>query len=197
MTIRAAAATLATSVLVLAAGSAAHAGRDPEGDTHAKPGDDAGYHLGYPAPTLSWHGCTRTSSQVTPADQDEEDGVPAQPTRGNKQSKVTWTVTPSTTASSGYVVSWKVADGWTICGAQAAVLGRDPAQAFDLVMQTGYTSQRGKGSTVTSGAETIQVKVTKKQLQEEGRDPMYAGTYSIVKIYSLTVFIKKLIKKHR
>lgn len=162
----------------------------PEGDKDAKPTDHAGYHLGYPSPTLAWHGCTKTSSQVTPADQDEEYGVPAQPTHGNKQNKVTWTVTGG---ENDYVLSWKVASGWTICGAEAAVLGTDPAQTFDLAMQVGYTSKKGSGA-AQAGPQPFQVQITKKDCKEEGIDAMYAGRWSIQKIYSVTVYIKKAKK---
>jgi hypothetical protein len=176
-------------LLSLAPGAAMARKPLPEGNKNAKPNDDQGYLLGYPAPTYMWHGCTKTSSVVTPVSREPE--VPQQPAKGNKQSKVTWTVTDSTTATARYVVSWKVADGWKICGVEAAVLGRDPNNPYDIGMQIGYTSKATKGSTVTSGSETIKVKVTKKDTQEMGIDASYAGHFSIAKIYGLTAYIKK------
>jgi hypothetical protein len=174
--------------LLLASGSAVARPTNPEGNANAKPNDDAGYFLGYPSETYQWHGCTKTSTEQTPASLDE--GVPA-PGQGNAHNKVTWTVTTTSAATAGYVLSWKVADGWKICGAQAAILGADPNQSFDLAMEAGYTSKGSKGSTVTSGSETIRVKLSKKDCKEIGVDPTYAGNYAISKIYAVTVFIKK------
>jgi len=179
---------LAVTGLMLAGTAPAHAGRNPEADKSAKPDQDAGYFLGFPSETYQWHGCTKTSTQQTPATLDE--GVPA-PGKGNAQGKVTWTVTTTSAATAGYVLSWKVASGWKICGAQAAVLGRDPSKSFDLAMEAGYTSQAGKGSTATSGSETIHVKVSKKDCQDLGVESSYAGSYGISKIYAVTVFVKK------
>jgi hypothetical protein len=161
----------------------------PENNAQAKPNDDEGYFLGYPSPTYSWHGCHKTSSVVTPAPQEVE--VPDQPTRGNAQAKVTWTTTASTTATSRYTVSWKVADGWKICGVEAAILGDAPDNPYLTVMQVGYTSKATKGSTAASGSETIKVHLSKKDCQEIGIDTQYAGNFSISKIYSLTAYVKK------
>ena len=181
-------AVLAAFGLVLAVAGPAQAGRNPESDKNAKPDQDAGYFLGYPSETYQWHGCTKTSTEQTPATRDE--GVP-ESGKGNAHNKVTWTVTTTTAATAGYVLSWKVADGWKICGAQASVLGRDPGKSFDLAMQAGYTSKASKGSTATSGSETIRVKLSKKDCQEIGVDTTYAGNYAISKIYAITVFVKK------
>ena len=189
MKLRAAITALAVSaLLVSSAGSATSAKPNPEVDDRG-PGQDEGYFAGFPSPTYSWHGCTKFSAQSTPETLD--DGVPAT-AKANAQSKVTWTVTGT---ASDYVVSWKVADGWKICGAQAAVLGSDPTKDFDLAVQTGYTSKASKGSTSTTGSETIRVKLSKKDAQSAGIDATYAGTYAISKIYSLYVFVKKAKKK--
>jgi hypothetical protein len=183
---------LAVTGLLLAGTSPAQAARDPETDKGAKPDQDAGYFLGYPSETAQWHGCTKTSTEQTPATLDE--GVPA-PGEGSHYSKVTWTLTTTGAATAGYVLSWKVASGWRICGAQATILGRDPDQSFDLAMEAGYTSRAGKGSTVTSGTETIPVQVSKKDCKDLGVDATYAGSYGIAKIYAITVFVKKKKKK--
>ena len=119
-----------------------------------------------------------------------DEGVPA-PGKGNAHNKVTWTTTTTTAATAGYVLSWKVADGWKICGAEATILGTDAAAPFDLAMEVGYTSKGTKGSTVTSGSETIVTKLSKKDCQEIGVDTTYAGNYAISKIYAVTVFVKK------
>ena len=187
--LRRALAVLALSGLTLAtAGPALATKPTPEGNSHAKPNDDEGYFLGYPSETYQWHGCTKTSTQQTPATLD--DGVPA-PGKGNAHNKVTWSTTPSTTATSRYVLSWKVADGWKICGAQAAILGFDDQATFDLAMEVGYTSKGTKGSTVTSGSETIVTKLSKQDCKELGIDPQFKGSWGIRKIYAVTVFIKK------
>jgi hypothetical protein len=169
--LRRALAAAAVSGLMLAIAGPATAGHKPlpEDDSSAKPNDDQGYLLGYPSPTYSWHGCHKTSSVVTPAPREVE--VPEQPSKGNAQAKVTWTTTstPGVTTS-GYTITWEVAKGWKICGVEAAVLGTDPDAAFDVGMQAGYTSKATKGSTVTSGSETIKVKVTKKDTQDLGID---------------------------
>jgi hypothetical protein len=160
----------------------------PEADSSAGPGEDAGYFLGYPSPTYSWHGCTKTSTQDTPTTLDP--GVPgAGP--GNKQSKVTWTLEQPSAATAGYTLRWKVANGWKICGAQIAMRGVKADADADYAMQAGYTSKGSKGSTVTTGSETIQVKLSKKDCAELGIDKKYAGTWSIGGIYDVTVFIKK------
>jgi hypothetical protein len=179
---------LVASGLLLAVAAPAQAARNPEADKNAKPDQDAGYFLGYPSPTYQWHGCSKTSTEQTPATLDE--GVPA-PDQGTAHNKVKWTLTTTTAATAGYVLSWKVAAGWKICGAQASVLGSEAGKSFDLAMQTGYTSKAGKGSTVTSGAETIRAKVSKKDCQDLGVDSSYAGSYAISKIYAITVFVKK------
>ncbi len=184
-----AAAAASALLLALAPGSATAGRPQPESNADAKPNDDQGYFLGYPAPTYAWHGCHKTSSVVTPAPQEAE--VPAQPTKGNAQAKVTWTVTSTTAATSGYTVSWKVADGWKICGVEAAILGDAPDNPYLTVMQVGYTSKATKGSTVTSGAETIKVRLSRKDCQEIGLDTQYAGNFSIAKIYALTAYVKK------
>src|SRR4051794_37937728 len=115
-TVRCAVAVVAASGVLLA-GTASALARptNPEGNAQAKPDDDAGYFLGYPSETYQWHGCTKTSTQQTPATLD--DGVPA-PGKGTSYNKVKWTTTTTTTtaATAGYVLSWKVADGWKICG---------------------------------------------------------------------------------
>ena len=191
--VRRALATLAVPGLLLSLAPLAPATADrkplPEANAQAKPNDDQGYFLGYPSPTYAWHGCHKTSSVVTPAPREVE--VPEQPAKGNAQGKVTWTTTTSTTATSGYIVSWKVADGWKICGVEAAILGDAPDNPYLTAMQVGYTSKATKGSTTTAGSETIKFKLSKKDCQEIGIDAQYAGNFSISKIYGLTAYVKK------
>ena len=114
-----------------------------------------------------------------------------EPGKGNAHNKVRWTTTTTSAATAGYILSWKVADGWKICGAQAAILGYDDQATFDLAMEVGYTSQGNKGSTVTSGSETIRTELSKQDCQELGIDPQFKGNWGIRKIYAVTVFIKK------
>jgi len=186
MTIRRALAVLIAAAVLWP--TAATAKPLPENDSSAKPTDHAGYFLGYPSPTYSWHGCTKTSTQDTPTDLDP--GVPgAGP--GNKQKKVTWTLEQPSGATAGYTLKWKVAKGWKICGAQIAMRGVKAGADADYAMQAGYTSKVARGGTVSSGRETITVKLTKKDCQELGIDKKYAGKWSIGGIYDVTVFIKK------
>lgn len=161
----------------------------PEGNKKADPDDNQGYMLGHPIPTYQWHGCTKTSTYRTPVSL--EVGM-EEPGKGNKHGKVTWTLTESTTAKSGYVVSWKVKDGWKICGVQAAVLGSNPTATADIAMEIGYTSKHKLGSTVKSGYETIKAKLSKRDLQDVNEPTAGAPKlFSIVRIYHLTVFVKK------
>lgn len=168
--------------------TSAHAKPIPEADSSAGPDDHEGYFLGYPSPTYSWHGCTKFSAMGTPTTLD--DGVPAA-AKGNKQKKVDWTLEQPSAASAGYTLKWKVAKGWKICGAQIALRGVKADADTDLAMEAGYTSKATKGSTATSGAETIKVKLSKQDCAELGVDKKNAGTWSIGSIYHVTVFIKK------
>ena len=145
---RAILAALALTGLVLSSAGPA-AARNPETDKSHGPDDDAGYFLGFPSPTYSWHGCTATSTQKTPEGLPE--GVPA-PGKGTKQGKVTWTTEATTAATAQYVVRWQVASGWKICGVQVAVPGHPPDAPADLAMEAGCTSKGTKGSTVPSAA---------------------------------------------
>jgi hypothetical protein len=186
--IRTALATLVVSGLVLAGSGPASAG-NPETDKNRTPDQDAGYFLGYPSPTYSWHGCTATSTTQTPATLDN--GVP-KPGKGTKQAKVTWTVTDTAAATSGYVVRWKVAQGWKICGVQLALRGSHPDAPGDLAMEAGYTSKPTKGSTVLTGSETVKVKVSKDDVEMLGLERAYGGKkYAISAIYGITAFIRK------
>jgi hypothetical protein len=168
--------------------TAASARPIPEIDGSRGPDQDAGYFLGYPSPTYSWHKCTKTSSMATPTPLDP--GVPGAG-KGNKQNKVTWTLETPSDAGAGYTLKWKVAKGWKICGAQIALRGSKADADADYAMEAGYTSKGTKGSTVTSGYETIKVKLSKQDCDEIGIDKKYAGTWSISSIYHVTVFIKK------
>ncbi len=52
----------------------------------------------------------------------------------------------TTADTADYVLTWKVADGWKISGAQAANLGFDAAASFDLAVATEYTSKGTKAA---------------------------------------------------
>ena len=148
----------------------------PRSTASRGPDQDAGYFLGYPSPTYSWHKCTKTSSMATPTPLDP--GVPGAG-KGTKQNKVTWTLEQPSGAGAGYTLKWKVAKGWKICGAQVALRGYKADADADYAMEAGYTSKGTKGSTVTTGSETIQVKLSKQDCDEIGIDKKYAGTWSI------------------
>lgn len=188
MSFRLRAFALAVLAALVVSPLAAHAKPIPEADSSAAPDDHQGYFLGYPSPTYQWHGCTKFSAMATPVPLDP--GVPAA-AKGNKQKKVTWTLEQPSTASAGYTLRWKVDKGWKICGAQIAMRGVKAGADADYAMSAGYTSKATKGSTVTSGSESIKVKLSKQDCQELGIDTKYAGTWSIGAIYHVTVFIKK------
>lgn len=169
--------------LGLAAGApVAHAKKpNPENDKRP-PSADAGYFVGHPTPTYSWHGCTRTATREvkTPVD--------GQPPlyRGTKQSAVRFTVT--TTAP---YATWEAAKGWRICGVQAGVVLDNPSVSSLLLAEVGYTSGSRKGSTASTGTETIQVTIPTKGIGRAGFEEFEGRTFSIKSVQHVTVFVKK------
>lgn len=155
---------------------------NPEGDK-LPPTASAGYFLGHPTPTYQWHGCTKTASQKTLARP-----VPGQPEvgRGSKPSAVEFTVQQGVAP----LVSWKVKKGWKICGVQVGAILDNPTVSEMLLGQVGYTSSTRKGSTSTSGTETIQVSIPTKGVGA-GFERFEGKTFSIESIQHVTVFIKK------
>ncbi len=154
---------------------------NPENDKRP-PSADAGYFMGYPSPTYSWHGCTRTATRsVKPP-------VEGQPPvlRGTKQGAVRFTV-----ASSAPYVTWEVKKGWRICGVQAGVVLDNPTVSALLLAEVGYTSGPRKGATSSTGTETIQVTVPTKGIGREGFEEYEGKTFSIRSVQHVTVFVKK------
>lgn len=181
------AAGLTSLALVAGSGGAATA-LNPE-QANRRPNQDAGHFLGHPTPTYQWHGCTKTSTRKTPT----KPPIELPPIgRGSGQKKVTWTVVDKPAADSGWMVRWEVDKGWKICGVQVAVRGSHKALATDLAMMAGYTSGVSKGSTVTSGAETIKVHISAREASMGGL-PAANGkkSYKIEDIYAIAVFVKK------
>lgn len=175
-----------TAVLVLALSvslaPAAAAKSNPENDK-LPPTANAGYFLGYPTPTYSWHGCSKNATIHSPAKE-----IPGEPKvlPGSHQGAVTFTVTPTAP-----YVSWKVKAGWRICGVQVATVLDNPNVTSMLLAQTGYTSGPKKGSTSASGRETIQVTIPLKGIDSPGFEKFEGQTFSMRSIQSVAVFIKK------
>lgn len=150
------------------------------------PSANAGYFLGFPSPTYSWHGCTATASRVPL--RTLQSPIPGEPRVGNgtTPSAVTFT----TTVGAPYV-SWKVKRGWTICGVQASAVLRNPKVTADLLAEIGYRSSADSGSTSRDGRETLRVPIPKRAI-DRGEFERYEGkVFSIVEVRSVTVFVKR------
>src|ERR1044072_2349357 len=117
----------------------------------------AGFFLGYPSGTYTWHGCTATATRASLR------RLPQAPPlqRGSKQGAVTFTVQLGTAP----YISWQAKRGWTICGVQASAVLRNADVDADLLAEIGYTSGRQKGSTARGdGRETISVPIPRKAI---------------------------------
>ncbi|HST38325.1 MAG TPA: hypothetical protein VLK58_02395, partial [Conexibacter sp.] len=150
------------------------------------PSANAGYFLGFPSPTYSWHGCTATATRVPLRALQRP--IPGEPRagRGTTPGAVTFT----TTVGAPYV-SWKVKRGWTICGVQAAAVLRNPDVDADLLAEIGYRSGATSGSTSADGRETLRVPIPKRAI-DRGEFERYEGKiFSITEIRSVTVFVKR------
>ena len=165
--------------LVPAAGHAKKV--NPENDKRP-PSADAGYFLGYPSPTYSWHECTRAATRSVKPPVEGQPPVP----RGNKQGAVRFTVAPTAP-----FVTWEVKKGWRICGAQAGVVLDNPTVSALLLAEVGYTSGPRKGSSAPTGTETIQVTIPTKGIGREGFEEYEGKTFSIRSLQHVTVFVKK------
>ncbi len=175
-----------TGALVLALSMslapAAAAKSNPEND-RLPPTANAGYFLGYPSPTYSWHGCTKTSTARATATPIE--GEPPL-VKGSKQNAVTFTI--GTTAP---YVSWQVKNGWRICGVQVSAVLDNANVSSMLLAEAGYTSGPKKGSTSRSGTETIQVSIPTKGIGRQGFEEFEGQTFSMRSIRQVAVFVKK------
>ncbi len=173
----------AVTVALLAAPSLASAAKsNPENDK-LPPTANAGYFLGYPSPTYSWHGCTRTATKLTLAP--PVDGQPPL-LKGTKQKAVTFTV-----ASTAPYATWKVKPGWKICGVQVGVVLENPDVSALLLGEAGYTSGTKSGSTAKDGKETIPVTIPAKGIGSQGFEEFEGKTFSIRSVQHVTVFVKK------
>lgn len=155
---------------------------NPEAD-RLPPGASAGYFLGYPGPTYSWHGCTKTATARSPAAP-----VPGEPPlpRGSKQKAVTFTV-----QRTAPYVSWEVKSGWKICGVQAGAVLDNPTLDSQLLAEVGYTSGPTKGSTSRTGTETIRVTIPTKGIDQQGFEQYEGLTFSMARIQHVVVFVKR------
>lgn len=178
------AAGLTTLLAVLLAAPAAHAAlRDSPEYKRLPPTANAGYFLGYPSGTYSWHGCTATATKASVR------RLPQAPPlmRGTKQGAVTFTAT----LGAPPYISWQAKRGWTICGVQASAVLRNPDVDADLLAEIGYTSGRQKGSTARDGRETIRVPIPRKAIDRAEYERYEGKTFSIVSIQDVTVYVKR------
>ncbi len=176
-------AVTALAVCALAVPSVAAAAKsNPENDK-LPPTANAGYFLGSPSPTYSWHGCTKAATKPTLATP-----VEGQPDlgKGNKQKAVTFTM-----ASTPPYASWQVKPGWKICGVQVGAVLDNPTVSALLLGEAGYTSGTKKGSTAADGKETIQVTIPTKGIGRQGFEEFEGKTFSLRSIQHVTVFVKK------
>lgn len=161
---------------------AAAAKSNPERDK-LPPSANAGYFLGSPTATYSWHGCTKTATAHSPAP--PVDGEPELP-RGSKQKAVTFTI-----LRTAPYVAWEVKTGWKICGVQVAAVLESPAVSALLLAQAGYTSGSKSGSTSPTGTETIPVPIPENGIGYQGFEEFEGQTFSMKSIQQVTVFVKK------
>lgn len=186
--VAAAAAAAGISALLAAPGVAAGQGirSNPE-NKRLPPSANAGYFLGHPLPTYSWHGCTVTASRVPLRALQRP--IPGEPQvgRGTKPGTVRFT----TTVGAPYV-SWEVKKGWTICGVQASAVLSNSSVDADLLASIGYRSGARSGSTATgTGVETLRVPIPRRAI-DRGEFERYEGkVFSIREIRSITVFVKR------
>ncbi|MFT4049315.1 MAG: hypothetical protein QM648_05680 [Solirubrobacterales bacterium] len=155
----------------------------PEDDSSLGPTKSAGYFLGYPTMSSSWHGCRKNSLYTL----DPETSILPTTgiTKGNAQSKITFTRNPTRP-----FLSWKVASGWTICGVEANGLLANPDVDSLLLAGFGYTSGRSTGSTAP-GAETIRVKIAKGAINAAGYEKFEGKTFSISEVVDVIVWVRK------
>lgn len=174
----------ALSLLVLAVpvAVAAKLPRTPETE-RLPPTASAGYLLGYPVPTFEWHGCTATATATTLFDR-----VPGAPpyTKGSRQRLVTFKV-----SSTAPYVTWQVKKGYTICGAEAAVVMANPRVDSELLGEIGYTSGRSRGATASDGRETIRVHIKKGAIGYSDFKKFEGKTFSIDYVQDVAVFVKR------
>ncbi|HEU4703515.1 MAG TPA: hypothetical protein VFS37_13615 [Conexibacter sp.] len=175
---------LTTLLALLLSASVAHAAARGNPETkRLPPTANAGYFLGYPSGTYSWHGCTATATKASLR------RIPQAPPlhRGTRQGAVSFTAQLGTPP----YIAWQAKRGWTICGVQASVLLRHPEVDADLLAEVGYTSGRQKGSTAPDGRETIRVPIPKKAIDRAEYERYEGKTFSIVSVQDVTVYVKR------
>jgi hypothetical protein len=169
----------------------AHAAKptDPE-QKRFPPSAHAGYFIGTPYPTHSWHGCTATAAQQTLAAMQHPIPGLRPNTTGAKQSAVTFT----RTVGAPYL-SWKAKKGWAICGVQAMAELTSPDVDHGLAAEIGYPSGVQSGSLSADGRETLAVPVPRRAkdfYRDSTIDPFMGKTLSIQAIRDVTVFVRRV-----
>lgn len=180
---RRAAVLAAAAALALAVPAASAALKDNPENKRLPPTANAGYFLGYPSHTYSWHGCTASAVKASVR------RVPQAPplASGTRQAAVSFTAT----LGAPPYVSWQAKRGWTICGVQASVLLSHPDVPALLLAEVGYTSGRQKGSTARDGRETILVPIARKAIDRAEFERYEGKTFTISSVQDVTVFVKR------
>jgi hypothetical protein len=175
-------AALLAFALAAASAAAASLRSNPE-YKRLPPTANAGYFLGYPSGTYSWHGCTATATRAS------LNRIAQAPPlhRGTKPGAVTFTVQLGTPP----YIAWRAKRGWTICGVQASALLRHSDVDADLLAEIGYTSGRQAGSTARDGRETISVPIPRKAIDRAEYERYEGKTFSIVSIQDVTVYVRR------
>lgn len=174
----------ALALLALAAPATAASLRSNPEYKRLPPTANAGFFLGYPSGTYSWHGCTATATQGRVS------RLPQAPPlhRGTKQGAVSFTVQLGTAP----YIAWRAKRGWTICGVQASAVLRNADVDADLLAEIGYTSGRQQGSTARGdGRETLLVPIPRKAIDRAEYERYEGKTFSIVSIQDVTVYVKR------
>lgn len=174
----------AALTMTLAVAAAALAASNPETDKSLGPSATPGHFLGYPTPTYSWHGCTKSDTQWWP--RSLVSGSPT--TTASTHRRVTFKVN-----TAGYPrFTWKAKAGYRICGVQAAVQLTSPqVRGSDLLAEASYTSGATSGATAVDGREKIKVRIPTKGIDQSGFEEFEGKTFSIFAFQAITVFVKK------
>ena len=182
-------AALVTAAM-LAAGATPLGAQGPrlnsENNPRLGPAADHGKWLGHPTNTYMWHGCTQHARFNT--NEVREPGMPPYG-RGNRQAAVTFT-----RHQTGPYVRWQTRPGWRICGVQMSVLLGSPDDRTRYASSIAYRSAHLKGQTAPKGRETVKVRVPRNDPDRESARRMAGKVYTPVKIYDVTVFVKRIAR---
>ncbi|HKG40353.1 MAG TPA: hypothetical protein VKB25_15290 [Conexibacter sp.] len=169
--------------LVPVASAAAFSLRNSPEYKRLPPTANAGYFLGYPSGTYSWHGCTASATKASLRRLAQAPPL----ARGTRQGAVTFTPQLGTPP----YISWRANRGWTICGVQASAVLRNPTVDADLLAEIGYTSGPKQGATSATGRETISVPIPRKAIDRAEYERYEGKRFTIVSIEDVAVYVRR------